>query len=212
MTSAAAAAAAGSRQQAPNFPASFDSSLQCRLPSSIHPGSRRAGAPFRRTNPSGPRVLSPASKPASLARVLSDGGALTLVVPSSVSTSPVHHPRVGSLGEGSKDRTTPDLVAGGRVGASGNWWGRREHLPDLPAWLDSFRATGASTGRAFRGARAARLHEPRVQVPGAGAMEVVEGSRSFRGRGERPTDWLAEPSDDPATFRKGCQKPVQADD
>jgi hypothetical protein len=43
-------------------------------------------------------------------------------------------------------------------------------------------------------------------------MEVVEGSRSFRGRGERPTDWLAEPSDDPATFRKGCQKPVQADD
>jgi hypothetical protein len=87
MTSAAAAAAAGSRQQAPNFPASFDSSLQCRLPSSIHPGSRRAGAPFRRTNPSGARVLSLASRPASLARVLSDGGALTLVVPSSVSTS-----------------------------------------------------------------------------------------------------------------------------
>ena len=48
-----------------------------------------------------------------LARVLAAGGALTLVVPSSVSTSPVYLPRTGSFWAGEKDRTNWEFMAGG---------------------------------------------------------------------------------------------------
>ncbi len=149
--------------------------------------------------------------------------------PSSVSTSPIHHPRVGSLGEGEKTEPPPTLwqgvgqgravrtglpgVAarpppagtgsvypkgrratrpawglgeegpnhrrvhgrGGRVGASGNWWGRREHLPDLPARLDSFGAADPGGGRL---SRARRRREPgRWPASGPRPARVRRSSR-----------------------------------